>query len=104
VSNHAGNGASREKQPFAELERAIGDMLDRIAWMNERMALAEEKSDELEELLRRFTGHEVEPGDMVTRLRKLEEENADLRARMEQGREGVDRLMAKIRFLENQQP
>jgi predicted nuclease with TOPRIM domain len=104
VSNPGGNGASRERQPFDELERAIGDMLDRLTWMNDRMSLAEEKSEELEELLRRFTGHEVEPGDMVSKLRKLEEENSDLRARVDQGREGVERLLAKIRFLENQQP
>jgi hypothetical protein len=104
VSNPAGNGASRDKQPLAELERAIGDLLDRIAWMNERMSLAEEKSEELEELLRRFTGHEVDPGEMVSKLRKVEAENVDLRARVARGREGVERLLAKIRFLENQQP
>jgi len=102
VSNPAGNGA-RERQPFDDLESAIGDMLDRVTWMNERMALAEEKSEELEELLKRFTGHEVEPADMVSRLRALEEENTDLRSRIEQGRQGVERLLAKIRFLENQQ-
>jgi hypothetical protein len=102
VSNHAGNGA-RDRQPFDELEGAIGDMLDRLAWMNERMALAEEKSEELEELLKRFTGHEVDPAHMVSRLHALEDENADLRSRIEQGRDGVERLLAKIRFLENQQ-
>jgi len=102
VSNPAGNGA-RERAPLDDLEGAIGDMLDRLGWMNERIALAEEKSEELEELLKRFTGHEVEPADMVSRLRVLEEENADLRSRIEQGREGVERLLAKIRFLENQQ-
>jgi len=104
VSNSAGNGAARERHPLEELERAVGDMLDRLGWMNERMALAEEKSEELEELLRRFTSHEVDPGDIVARLRKLEAENLDLRARVDQGRQGVERLLAKIRFLENQQP
>lgn len=102
MSNHAGNGA-RERQPLDELEGAIGDMLDRLTWMNERMTLAQEKSDELEELLRRFTEHEVEPVEMVSRLRVLEEENADLRSRIERGRESVERLLAKIRFLESQQ-
>jgi chromosome segregation ATPase len=101
VSNPAGNGA-RDRQPLDELEGAIGDMLDRLTWMNERMALAQEKSEELEELLRRFTGHE-EPAEMVSRLRGLEKENADLRSRIAQGRESVERLLAKIRFLENQQ-
>ena len=102
MSNPAGNGA-RERQPLDELEGAVGDMLARLTWMSERMALAEEKSEELEELLKRFTGHEVEPAHMVSRLRALEDENADLRSRIEQGREGVQRLLAKIRFLENQQ-
>ena len=104
MSNPAGNGAPRDRQPLDELERAVGDMLDRLAWMNERMSLAEEKSEELEELLRRFTAHEVEPSDMVSRLRKLEAENADLRSRVDQARAGVERLLAKVRFLENQQP
>jgi hypothetical protein len=102
VSNPAGNGA-RERQPLDELDGAIGDMIDRLAWMHDRMALAEEKSEELEELLKRFTGNEVDPGEIVSRVRVLEAENADLRSRLERGREGVERLLAKIRFLENQQ-
>jgi hypothetical protein len=101
VSNPAGNGA-RERQPLDELEGAIGDMLDRLAWMNERMTLEHEKSEELEDQLRRFTGHE-EPFEILSELRALKVENADLRSRIEQGREGVERLLAKIRFLENQQ-
>ncbi len=40
---------------------------------------------------------------MLTRLKRLEAENADLRSRLTRGRAGVDRLLAKIRFLENQQ-
>jgi hypothetical protein len=39
---------------------------------------------------------------LLTRLQRLEEENADLRSRVERGRAGVDRLLAKVRFLENQ--
>lgn len=100
MSNPGGNGA---RQPLDELERAVGDMLDRLEWMNERMSLAQEKSEELEELLRRFTSHEVDPGQILSRLKKLEEENSDLRSRVDQGRAGVERLLAKIRFLENQQ-
>jgi predicted nuclease with TOPRIM domain len=85
------------------LEDAVGDVLDRVTWLHERVALSREKSEELEELLRRFTSHEVDPGEIVGRLRHLEEENNDLRNRIEQGRAGVDRLLAKIRFLEGQQ-
>ena len=35
-------------------------------------------------------------------LRSLEEENQDLRGRLEKGRQGVERLLARIRFLEGQ--
>ena len=42
------------------------------------------------------------PADMHTRLKSLEVENADLTRRLDDGREGVERLLAKIRFLEEQ--
>lgn len=88
---------------FDALERAIDDVLDRLTWLHERAALAEEKGEDLQELLHRFTGAEVDAAQMISRLRHLESENADLRGRLEQGRAGVDRLLAKIRFLEGQQ-
>ena len=85
------------------LERAVGDVLDRLNWLHERASLAQEKSEDLQELLERFTGDEIDAGQMMSRLRHLETENADLRDRLEQGRAGIDRLLAKIRFLEGQQ-
>jgi predicted RNase H-like nuclease (RuvC/YqgF family) len=103
VSNAGGNGAQPERAAMDALEDAVGDVLDRVTWLHERVALSREKSEELEELLRRFTSNEVDPGEIVGRLRHLEEENNDLRSRIEQGRASVDRLLAKIRFLEGQQ-
>ena len=103
MSNAGGNGAKPERAALDALEDAIGDVLDRITWLHERVALSQERSEELEELLRRFTTHEVDPGQIVSRLRHLEEENADLRSRIEQGRAGIDRMLARIRFLEGQQ-
>jgi hypothetical protein len=58
--------------------------------------------DPLNALMRRFTGNPEEAGEVLTRLKNLEDENADLRQRLEQGRDGVERLLAKVRFLENQ--
>lgn len=103
MSNAAGNGDQPERAALDALEGAIGDVLDRLTWLHERVALSKDKSEELEELLRRFTGNEVDAGQIVDRLRSLEAENADLRNRIDQSRAGVDRLLAKIRFLESQQ-
>ena len=103
MSKPGGNGAKPERAAFDALERAVGHTLDRLASLNDRVAQAEGKGVELEELLRQFTGHEVEPGQIVTRLRILEEENTELRSRVDEARAGIERLLAKIRFLEDQQ-
>jgi hypothetical protein len=95
--------AQPDRVAFDALEHAIDDVLDRLAWLHERTALADEKSRDLQKLLTRFTGADVDAAEMIARLRHLEIENADLRSRLEQGRAGVDRLLAKIRFLEGQQ-
>jgi hypothetical protein len=103
VPNPVPNGALPDRAAFDGLERAIGDVLDRLSWLHDRASLAEEKSEDLQELLSRFTGSDVDAAQMIARLRHLESENADLRSRLEQGRAGIDRLLAKIRFLEAQQ-
>jgi predicted RNase H-like nuclease (RuvC/YqgF family) len=103
VSKPGGNGAQPERAAFDALERAVGRTLARLSSLNERLARAEGKGAELEELLRQFTGHEVDPGQIVSRLRLLEEENTELRSRVDEARSGIERLLAKIRFLEDQQ-
>jgi len=102
VSNPVGNGQS-EREAFAALESAVGQALDRLAKMSERVQESEARNAELDEVVRRFTGDQQEAGRILTRLRELETENADLKGRLEEGRAGVDRLLSKIRFLENQE-
>ena len=103
MSNPVADDVPPDGAAFDALESAIDDLLDRLTWLHERAALAEEKGEDLQELLHRFTGADVDAAQMISRLRHLESENADLRSRLEQGRAGVDRLLAKIRFLEGQQ-
>ena len=101
MSNAAVNGRS-ERDALVELERAVGRALDELARARARAEAAEVRCTELGRLMSRFTGDEAEAGRLLTRLQRLEDENADLRARVERGRAGVDRLLAKVRFLENQ--
>jgi hypothetical protein len=102
LSKPEDNGGAPEKEAFATLEHAVAQTLDRLQAITDRVAAAEAHSAELGELVKRFTGDEVEAGRILTRLKDLEGENVDLRTRLEQGREGVDRMLAKIRFLESQ--
>jgi hypothetical protein len=75
----------------------------RLADLTRRVEDAELRSAQLQELVGRFTGDAGEAGRLLTQLGQLDDENTDLRARLEEGRAGVDRLLAKIRFLEGQQ-
>jgi chromosome segregation ATPase len=102
VSKPEGNGARPAQEAFAALETAVGKALERLDTMTRRAEAAEKRSAELNDIMRRFTGNPEEAGDLLTRLQTLEDENEDLRVRIERGREGVERLMARVRFLENQ--
>lgn len=102
MSNSADSGVSPDQAALKRLERAVTVALKR---MDEARGSAEEataRSSEYETLVRRFTKDEDEPGRMLSRLQTLEAENEDLRVRVQKSREGVERMLAKIRFLEEQ--
>ena len=102
MSNNADRPAHPERAAFQALEAQVGRVLELLQSTRSRAVEAEARRAEVEELLRRFTGDEAEAGRLLTRLKSLEAENADLRGRLGAGREGVERLLARIRFLENQ--
>ena len=101
MSKPAGNRGQPEREGFSVLERAVDHAIDQLSAMSQRVESVEAKNTELEELVRRFTGDELEADQIVTEVKGLEKENVELRDRLNQGRDGVDRLLAKIRFLEN---
>ena len=102
MSNKEGNDERSDRTALTELEGAVSGLLDRLAAVSARVEDAVGKSEELEELVKRFTGDGAEAGRMLSRLKGLEEENQDLRSRLEAGRDGVDKVLAKIKFLEEQ--
>ena len=102
MSNPEDNGEQPEKAAFQRLEAMVGKALDEISVLRARAEEAEARGAEFEELVKRFTQDEGEASRLLSRLERLEAENADLSSRLERGREGVERLLAKIRFLEEQ--
>ena len=100
MSNTEVDGGQPERAAFQELDSAVGELIEELVTLKGRASEAESKSAELEELVQRFTGDDAEAGRLLTRLRDLESENTDLKARLDRGREGVDRLIARIKFLE----
>lgn len=102
MSNTEADGGQPERVAFQALDGAVGRLLAELTATRGRVAEAEAQSAELQELLRRFTGDEEEAGRLLSRLRDLEGENSELRDRLERGRQGVDRLLARLKFLEEQ--
>ncbi len=102
MSSSGGSPGRPELAGLQELERSVAKAADRLGELSRRVEEAEARSRQLQELVGRFTGNADEAGQLLTRLGRLDEENADLKARLEEGRAGVDRILARIRFMEDQ--
>ncbi len=102
MSKPGDNGERPEEEALTVLEAAVAKAVEQLSHMTRRVEDAEAKSTELEEVVKRLTGDVGEASRLLSRLQRLEDENLDLRERLHQGRDGVERLLAKVRFLENQ--
>jgi len=103
VSNNASDKVS--VTPAAAIKRlkaVVKVTVGEVERLREEVARMEAQGEELEGLIRGVTSGERSPREMIDRISILEEENRDLRARLHRGREGVERLLARIRFLEEQ--
>ena len=102
MSNPAGNGEGLEQAAFIELERIVDAALRHLGEVTRRAEMAEDRNAEFESLIKRFAGDEGEAGQVLQRLAELEEDNENMRSRLEAGQVSVDKLIAKIRFMEEQ--
>ena len=84
---------------FVRLERAVRRLLDEVAGYRARAQVAERKASELERTLREMSTGALDPVKMKDGLRKLEEENRELRRRMVQAQDRIGRLIARFDFL-----
>lgn len=91
------------EQSFEGLETAVARALEEIERLRRSAADSDRRCAELEALLGSFQVGDENPVAMKTRLTRLEAENRDLHQRIGRGRETVERLLARMRFLEDQQ-
>jgi chromosome segregation ATPase len=73
-----------------------------MAQLRDDLRAAQLQGRRMEEILRKFSGGEEDPASLAARLQELEAANRDLLERLSKGRAGVERLLARIRFLEEQ--
>ena len=102
VSNAEGDGArSAPTLPdeFVRLDRSVRRLLDDVAGYRARAQVAERKATELERTLKDVSTGALDPMKLREGLRKLEEENKELRRRMVQAQDRIERLVARFDFL-----
>lgn len=102
MSNSEGSEKGRERDGFKALDKAVGRTLEELNVFRQRALDAGGRSAELEALLMSFESGEETLGSMKQRLARMEEENRDLRLRVAHGRETVERMLARIDFVEVQ--
>lgn len=96
----ASTGVAPPDEAIERLEAAVTAALEQVARLKGDVVRTHAQGEALEGLLKGVTSGEGGPREMIEKLQTLEEENRDLRRRLDEGREGVDRLLARVRFLE----
>lgn len=97
VDDPAPAGGPEMETLEAVVERAVAEL--RVA--RKQAKEAEARADRGEELLREFVDGTQDPAELSRKVAELEAENEALRSRIRQGRQGVDQILTRIRFLED---
>lgn len=93
------NGARGLPEEYLRLETSVRRVLEEMAGYRARAEVAERRAGELERTLEDVSSGALDPVKMQERLRRIEEENRDLRRRMVQAQDRIKRLIARFDFL-----
>lgn len=103
VSDGAREPSVRRSDEWDRLELTVRRLLDDYDRCTERARTAERRLEELESTLKQVSSGGLDPVSLQARVDTLEAENRDLRGRLDQARERVARLLARLRFLEGEE-
>jgi chromosome segregation ATPase len=82
------------------LELVVRRLLDQYAVVRRRAGTAERRLEQLERTVKELSAGELDPQALRGRVHALEAENRELAARLAEARERVERIQARLRFLE----
>lgn len=101
MSSPGADGSNTRDPNMNRLEEAIDRLIEELRAARQEVEAARERADRGDQLLRQFVDGRQDPGALAERAKELEVQNEELRDRIRRGREGVDRILASIRFLED---
>jgi predicted nucleic acid-binding Zn-ribbon protein len=88
------------EQAVERLEMAVNTQIKQVERLRDEVARVRAEGEALEGLLKGVTSGKEGPRELLEKLQIFEEENGDLRSRLDEGRAGVERLLARVKFLE----
>ena len=97
--NVASDGVSPE-QAVKRLENAVNAQIKQVERLRDEVVRMRAEGEALEGLLKGVTSGKEGPRELLEKIHIIEEENRDLRGRLDEGRVGVERLLARVKFLE----
>lgn len=97
-----GEADSPERQALGRLESAVGRILGELSRTRDQLARERARVRAAEGALEAFRDGDEDPVELRERVLALERENKDLKERVMKSRQVVERLLARIRFLEEQ--
>ena len=100
-SSQASDESAVHVPELGALDVAVARAVAEVRALRRRAKEAEERAERIDELLREFADGTQDPAALARRVTELESENEALRARIRRGREGIDQIVARIRFLED---
>ena len=95
-------GSQYDQKALTRLDKVVGQTVFRLEALRTRVEEVQAREADMRGLLGQFTAGELDPAEIMGHVRTLEEENEVLRRRLRDGKEAVERLLARIRFLEEQ--
>ena len=102
MSSDAAEASDLSLPEWDQLELAVRRLLEDHDALLQRVAAAEDRTTELELALRNVSAGELDPVTLAERARALESENQDLLDRLNRARESVQRILGRLRFVEEE--
>jgi hypothetical protein len=84
---------------FERLEAAVRRLANELAGYQARAQVAEKRALELEQALKDLSSGDLDPLILRDRVRKLEQDNREVRGRMLRAQDRIRRLLARFDFL-----
>jgi predicted RNase H-like nuclease (RuvC/YqgF family) len=90
----------RNRLAAKHLKESVSSLVAEVREVRGKLKLAKLQLEEIEEVVAAIDHKPEQPVKPIRRLRELENQNAELKERLSQGKSIIDRLLSQIKYIE----